>query len=167
MNLKQIKLSNDDEIICEVIQAPTPTNPDIIIRRALKLLCVEDHDRNLRYYSFKPYMSFVDNIDALQSLNTNHVITQLTPSTGLALHYATACKEAEKSLENKTTLNLDEVLGEIDLYDLSEDELDTYLRAKLAELKGDNDTTTESSSDDESENKEANVISFKPKGTVH
>ena len=166
MNLKQIKLSNDDEIICEVIQAPTPTNPDIIIRRALKLLCVEDHDRNLRYYSFKPYMSFVDNIDALQSLNTNHVITQLTPSTGLALHYATACKEAEMALENKTTLSLDEVLGEIDLYDLSEDELDNYLRTKLKELKEDGDVSSTEESVETNTEKD-NVISFKPKGTVH
>ena len=166
MNLKQIKLSNDDEIICEVVQAPTPTDPDIIIRKALKLLCVEDHERNLRYYSFKPFMSFVDNIDTLHSLNTNHVITQLSPSTGLALHYATACKEVEKSMENKTTLSLDEVLGEIDLYDLSEDELDNYLRAKLKELKEDDDVSS-TEEPVETDTEKANVISFKPKGTVH
>ena len=50
MNLKQFKMTNNDEIICEVVE---DTDADdggvIVIRKALRILTSEDYENNIRY----------------------------------------------------------------------------------------------------------------------
>lgn len=156
MNLKQFKLTNDDEIICEVIDADAP-DASIVIRKVLRLMCIDDYDRNVRYYSFKPWMSFTDDIDELQTLNVGHIVGQMNPSVTLALHYAQAVKEVEGGMKTSKTLNLDEVLKEIDIEELTEEEMDEYLKDKFSSIKED---MLEDSADPK-------IIQFKPRGTFH
>lgn len=158
MNLKQFKLSNDEEIICEVVETLSVQEPYIVVRKSLQLVCVEDIERNVRYYSFKPWMSFTDDILELQTVNSAHVVAQIQPSASLALHYATALKEIESHTDKKQTLSLDEVLGEIDINNISEEELESYLKEKF-------DENVEVEIEADSGNH--NIITFKPKGTLH
>ena len=106
-NLKQLKLANDEEIICEVMNEPTEEEPDLVIRKVLKLMCVDDYERNVRYYSFKPWMSFTEDVSELQTLNSLHIIGQMNPSIDLTVHYAQAIKEVENSTKSRKILNLD------------------------------------------------------------
>ena len=169
-NLKQLKLANDEEIICEVMNEPTEEEPDLVIRKVLKLMCVDDYERNVRYYSFKPWMSFTEDVSDLQTLNTLHIVGQMNPSTDLAVHYAQALKEAENSGKGRKSLNLDEVLSEIDIDEMSEEEMDSYLDYKFAEKNKDDikDTLRAIADDDSSD---SNIIRFKlkdkDKDTMH
>jgi len=155
MNLKQFKLTNDDEIICEVLEAEGP-DASVVIRKVLKLMCIDDFERNVRYYSFKPWMSFTDDIDGLQTLNAGHIVGQMNPSVTLALHYAQAVKEVESGMKTSKVLSLDEVLKEIDIEELTEEEMDEYLRDKFS-----------SHEEDISDSADPKIIQFKPRGTFH
>jgi len=155
MNLKQFKLTNDEEIICEVLDADAP-DASVVIRKVLKLMCIDDFDRNVRYYSFKPWMSFTDDIDGLQTLNAGHIVGQMNPSVTLALHYAQAVKEVESGMKTSKVLSLDEVLKEIDIEELTEEEMDEYLKDKFS-----------SQEDDILDSADPKIIQFKPRGTFH
>ena len=41
-DIKQFKLTNDDEIICEVIQWDEPENSAMLIRAAMRIVLIED-----------------------------------------------------------------------------------------------------------------------------
>ena len=165
INIKQLKLANDEEIICEVVTEPSEEEPDLVVRKVLKLMCVDDYERNVRYYSFKPWMSFTQDVSDLQTLNSLHIIGQMNPSTDLVVHYAKAILEVESSNESRRTLNLDEVLSEVDIDEMSADEMDSYLKYKFAEKENNNDVEyIDEYSDDSNSSK---VIQFKPKGTMH
>ena len=155
MNLKQFKLTNDDEIICEVLESDGP-DASVVIRKVLKLMCIDDFERNIRYYSFKPWMSFTDDIDGLQTLNAGHIVGQMNPSVTLALHYAQAVKEVESSMKTSKVLSLDEVLKEIDIEYLTEEEMDEYLKDKFS-----------SHEEDILDSADPKIIQFKPRGTFH
>lgn len=158
MNLKQLKLTNDDEIICEVIDVED-VDGEVVIRKVLKLMCIDDFERNVRYYSFKPWMSFTDDIEGLQTLNAGHIVGQMNPSKTLAAHYAHAVKEVERGMKTSKTLNLDEVLKDLDVDELTEEDMDEYLKMKF------------SSSEEEflkrDDSSDPKIIQFRPKNTIH
>lgn len=163
MNLKQFKLTNNDEIICEVVDhKDSESDSSIIIRKALKIIVSEDFSAAVRYYSFKPLLSFQDKIDELVVMNVGHIICESLPSHTLVVHYAKAIKEVEKSEMGKADLNLDDWLHEIE--DLDEEELSIWVQDKLRELDTINKESTDFSEDSDNPN---NVITFKPKGGTY
>src|SRR6056300_964057 len=78
MNIKQFKLTNNEEIICEVIEWNTGEDPgDILIKKALRVISVEDYQKGWRFFAFRPWMSFQDDPDLLQTLNSSHIIVTI------------------------------------------------------------------------------------------
>lgn len=102
MELKQFKLSNGEEIICEVIEWPDPDEDtaDIVIRNVLKIVGVNQPTGN-RYYSFTPWMVFQDDPDNLQMLNNNHILGEANPNEKLIEQYFIAIK-GETTDESET-----------------------------------------------------------------
>lgn len=142
MSIKQFRLSNGDEIICEVIAWPSEDQEELIIKRSLKVSISEDFENNTRYYSFKPWLVFQDDPDAIQSVNPYHIVVEANPSKELMSNYV------------KTLESLEE-FGESDLTPEEADYLDKVLD-KIREI--------DDNSKSDSEN---NVIKFKPKNTFH
>jgi|SRR6056300_332331 len=156
-NLKQFKLTNDDEIVCEVIDSPKDESGKIIIRRALRISSAEDYDNNVRYYSFRPLVSFQDEIDELVVMNVGHIISETIPSKTLVVHYSTAIKEVEKAQSGKRqAFNMDEVFSEIE--GLEPEEVHEWLKAKLEKEEQENFSN-------DSDN--PNIIKFNPRGRLH
>ena len=52
--IKQFKLTNDDEIICEVVQWDSEEESTMIIRGAMRIVTMEDFSRGVRLYAFRP-----------------------------------------------------------------------------------------------------------------
>ena len=49
-NIKHLKLTNNDEIVCEIVSFPDNDESDeIVIKRALKIITVEDYFRGFRF----------------------------------------------------------------------------------------------------------------------
>jgi hypothetical protein len=51
---KQFKMSNDDEILCEVIEWNNEENDALIVRNVMRVVQVEDFEKGIRFYAFRP-----------------------------------------------------------------------------------------------------------------
>jgi hypothetical protein len=105
MNLRQFRLVNDDELICELVQY-SDDESEILVRKVLKIITADDYDNNVRYYSFKPWISFQEEIDDLSVINSMHVLTEVMPSDSLKKHYTRALKDI-KNQEELSKKNVD------------------------------------------------------------
>ena len=158
--VKQFKLTNDDEIVCEVVEWPTEEEPSIVIRKAMKVISMENYREGARYYAFRPWLMFQDHKENLQILNSLHVVVEASPSKFLVDQYQKFCLELEK----------DE-----DPYKKSEDkigikDLDRATKTKvIKELQKDIKDLEKFLTEDNPEEKDSNnIIHFKPKSpTVH
>lgn len=147
MNLKQFKLTNNDEVVANVIDY-NEVEDTLVVKDALKIFHAEDFDNNVRYYSFKPWMSFQDDIEGIVVIHLGHVISEVSPSTSLLLHYKEAVNQI-KGMQDKRELNIDELI--VETGGMSDEDLGNYLREKFDEIDSSND----------------NVIKFKPNNKLH
>ena len=150
---KQFKLTNGEELICELVAAgDEDSTADVIVRRAMKIVVSDDLEENIRYYTLKPWMSFMDDTQELVALNSVHIVGEAKPSESMMIHYASGLADADKYNKVKQAgLSLKEI--EDKLKELSEEEMDAFLQTKFDEIAQDSDIS--------------NIIKFKPKGTVH
>ena len=159
--------TNDEEIICEVIQWDEPDNAAMVIRNAMRIIAAEDFHRGVRFYAFRPWMVFNDNPEELQTLNSGHIIAEMNPSSGLIGHYLKTIDAVKKALdEKKRDLPLDKLTPKVE--DMDEEEfqlfLDNYLKENEIDLFDSDFLDTSDMNDSDVVN---NIIKFKPKGTLH
>lgn len=152
MNLRQFKLTNSDEIVAEIMEIAE--EGDLVIRNVLKIFHAEDQNAGIRYYSFKPWLSFQDNLEEITVLNIGHIIGETQPSKELISHYSQAMYQIHQYTNNnrKKDLNVDEL--ERETVGMDDDELYEYMQQKLQSLV----TKEETMLDSESQN----VIQFRP-----
>ena len=162
-DVKQFRLTNNDEIVCEIQQWNDEGSDEIIIRKALKIVSVEDYARGIRFFALRPWMSFQDDPDYLHSLNAAHIIVTSAPTPSMLKYYNT-CLKAIKSDLAKGPLKRKGVWASLDEVNeqtkhLSDEEVDDWLDEKYGRFAQDDETSTDSAV--------SNVIKFKPKDTVH
>ena len=127
-NIKQFKLSTGEEIICEVIHWDTEETTAIIVRKAMKLCDSVNMRNGYKFFSFRPWLSFSDDPDISQTVNSEHVIGETTPSPELINLYDRSIERLLKFLEDKeqsAPINLDH------LSDLTDDEVHEYLEKTM------------------------------------
>ena len=156
---RQFKLTNRDEIIAEVIDHGENDTPDIIVRKVMKIIVVDDFEENIRYYTFKPWISFQDDIEELSALNSVHVVGEVTPSKTVMDHYVKSLNEVDKYNKLKRAgMDMNEIADTIK--DMTEQEMDDFLEKKFG------GTSIEDSFDSD----DPKIIKFRPKkdkGTMH
>ena len=96
MNLKQFKLTNGDELMCEVVDWNAEPHGLMIIRKALKIVSVEDMEDNMRYYTFKPWQVLNTDLEALQLLNPQHIISQGEPGKNATRYFNDVLEEMKE-----------------------------------------------------------------------
>ena len=164
MNIKQFKLTNNDEIICEVVEWNTGDEAsDIIVKKALKVIAVEDYQKGWRFFAFRPWMSFQDDVSVLQAVNASHIIVTTNPSPAILKHYKACIRgiaydlKHQKKNKRKSYANLDEIQEAI--REMTDDEMDEFLERKYGAMAEENISPDSDNS---------NIIQFKPKDkTVH
>ena len=159
--IKQFKLTNDEEIICEVLETETgDNNTAILVRGALRVIESQDFERGIRFFGFKPWMSFNDDPKILQTINSGHIIAEITPEERLIKIYVDTIKEINevKSKKKKFNVNVNDLQSAMD--NMTDEELDAYLDSHTTDDIYDPDVFGK-----DSEN--SNVIRFKPKNTIH
>ena len=151
-SIKQFKLTNDDEIICEVLEWDTEENAAMVMRAPLRIIQGVDAERGIRFFAFRPWMGFAEDPELLHTVNSSHIIGEVTPSETLLKHYATTIQKLIKYQKMKTTdFDMDE-LGEMD-----DDELEEYIQYHL-----------NNEEEEPEEDLGENVLRFKkPKDTLH
>lgn len=150
---KQFKLTNGDEVVCELIASgEEDSTADVIIRRAMKVVVTEDLEENVRFYTLKPWMSFMDDMTELVALNSVHIVGEATPSETIMIHYAAALADVDKYNKiKKAGMTLQEIQEK--MMELTEEEMESFLNEKYKEVEQDSAV--------------ANIIQFRPKGTFH
>jgi hypothetical protein len=86
MDLRQFKLTNNEEIICEVVEWNDEETDTIVIRKALRIHAIDDTDVSMRYYTFKPWIMMSTDPDTLHIINSAHIVSESTPAK-VALEY--------------------------------------------------------------------------------
>ena len=118
--IKQFKLTNNDEIICEVVEWNEPDTHDasIIVRSCMKVILMEDFSRGVRFYAFRPWFSFDHDPSTLQILNASHVLGESNPSIELLKHYAKSLMTMKEQVGlKKVDLNMDSVADKLENMD--------------------------------------------------
>ena len=76
---RQFKLVNGDEIIAEVVQWNEEDTIEILIRKSMKLVYVDDYESGSRYYHFRPWMLLQESSEEIMVLNADHILAEGTP----------------------------------------------------------------------------------------
>ncbi len=155
--IRQFKLSTGEEIICEVLEWDNEENSTVLIRSALKIVESENYKSGIKVFSFKPFMFFGDDPRIMQTINSEHVVGELSPCISLLKMYAKCILKIAKEYDNNQeppTIDLE------DLDHLDNEELEAYLETELSKIKHGLELIEDSGTVD-------NIIQFKPKETVH
>ena len=118
--IKQSKLTNNDEIICEVVEWHDEKDHDasIVVRSCMKVILMEDFSRGVRFYAFRPWFTFDNDPSTLQILNASHVLGESNPSLELLKHYAKSIMSIkEQAGLKKVDLNMDSVAEKLENMD--------------------------------------------------
>jgi hypothetical protein len=107
-SVKQFKLNNGEEIVCEILEYADDDYYDLLIRRAFEIKCIMGPDYT-RYYAMKPWMTVSEGKDNFISLNTASIIGEVNPSKPVMEHYRNAVRESEMSNEEIARKMMDQV----------------------------------------------------------
>jgi len=116
-NIKQLLLSDGSEIICKIEEE---LEDDLIISNAYKIVRVEAALSGSSYYTFKPFMTFVEENNHFISLNLYHIISATVPFDELHGQYVKIMASVKEIMEKDKIENnefnenqtLDEALEE-------------------------------------------------------
>ena len=158
--LKQFRMTNGDEILCQLIEEAEEEGC-LLVNRILRIIATDDFETSIRYYSFKPWVSFQDDFDQIVILNVAHIVSETDPSATLQAHFTVANKEVRESQGNRKTLDVDKVMK--DTAGMSEDEIFDYMESTVLEMEQQEEDAIRNSSD----SSDGNIINFPPKGTMH
>ena len=82
----------------------------MVVRRALRIIGVEDPSASMRYYTFKPWMSMCGDPDTMQVLNPIHIISEAKPAKVALMHYNDILKDIKNEpLEYDTLADSDDL----------------------------------------------------------
>ena len=103
-DVRQIILSNGQELLCEIVQWPDIDDIDnevMIIRRAAKIIIQENFKEGTRWFTFRPFMTYQDDNSSLCSLMPYHIMSIGLPSDLLKNQYSRYSKMMAAELDEK------------------------------------------------------------------
>lgn len=150
IELRQFKLTNQEEIVTEVLDfGDEETDHAIVVRNTMKLVNVENKESGMRYYAFRPFMLYQGDFSHVQIINPGHVVSECTPTKQLVQQYTTAVEEMLKDDRANSIEDTKQALK--DYHD------------KMNEMSGDRTITTVSDFDSNS----SNVVNFRRPKILH
>lgn len=109
MELRQFKFANNEEIICEVLEWNSEDDDLIVVRKAMKIVSMDDPMEELRYYTFKPWISMNNDPDLIQTVNSYHIVAENVPSEMAKKTYYEVIGEMRKFAEENDIEDLDDL----------------------------------------------------------
>lgn len=114
LETKQFKLSNGNEIICEVISWPDEDVSEIVARNVIQIMTIEnpryhmqDEDATQRCYIFRPWMMYNDGENDIQLINPDHVLSTAKPSPEMLNEYTVSVFEMSRASEERRNMYFD------------------------------------------------------------
>lgn len=106
MNLKQFKLTNGEEILCEVVEWPDETHSEILARNVIQIVTKEttmvENPGYGRYYVLRPWMMYVDGYKEIVMINPNSVLGTATPAADTLEQYCHGILKMQEINDERT-----------------------------------------------------------------
>jgi len=155
IELRQFKLTNQEEIVTEVLDFGDETEDGaLVVRNTMKLVDAERSGpgmTGIRYYAFRPFMLYQGDGQHVQIINPGHVVSECTPTKQLIEQYQNAIEEMIMN-GNKDLTGLEDTKKAMQAY-----------HETMAKLMKDRITEDTALYADDSTPKVANVIKFRSK----
>ena len=115
-SIRQFKLTNGDEIVCDVVEWPDVDDEHngLVVRNAYKIFMLNTlNPTENRYYQFRPWLVYQDNKEFFQIINADHIVAEATPADELLVHYYRIINhiDDDENIEDKID-KLKEILNE-------------------------------------------------------
>ena len=94
-DIRQFRLSTGEQIICEVLEWDDEETSSVLARGILKIIETDDWKAGVRLIAFRPFMSFNEDPDIIQTINSEHVIAESTPAVELLKLYMRCIKKVK------------------------------------------------------------------------
>lgn len=107
-DIRQLKLNNGDEILCEVLEWNSEDDLTIVIRRAYRIVTVEDASAGMRYFTFRPWMTYMDQPMKAVNLNASCVIAETEPTGILLDNYIRTTQAAQDTVQETENMSTEE-----------------------------------------------------------
>jgi len=134
--IKQFKLTNGEEIVCEVVEYPGEESADLVVRNSYRVTMVSSEESGNHYYAFRPWMIYQDDPEMYQIININQIVGECNPSQPVIDYYFKNVKQIED-------------------VEQAAEKLKEYIQQ----------LTQQSTEDQSSDSDSDNVLMFKPKGS--
>lgn len=138
--IRQFKLTNGDEIVCEIVQWHNEEELELVVRKAMKL--VQSESSGVKYYIFRPWMIYQENGDDMIIINGHHVVGIAFPTDPLLYQYREALIEMEKLHESRKeeykNMNPDDIREVSKMVKRATDEIEEYLQSLEDDSDGGN-----------------------------
>lgn len=109
-NIKQLLLSDGSEIICKIEEE---LEDDLVVSSAFKIVRIDTPITGNSYYTFKPFMTYVEDSNHFISLNLYHIISATVPFSELHNQYVKIMANVKEiMLRQEEEFNEEDVLEE-------------------------------------------------------
>tara|TARA_R110002124_G_scaffold5827_1_gene36457 strand:- start:60 stop:527 length:468 start_codon:yes stop_codon:yes gene_type:complete len=100
-DIAQFKLSNGNEVVCEVIEWSDDNQPDMIVRNAMQVVGGYDAETDETFFIFRPWCSFVESHSELIVLNSSHILSTNKVNRGLFMEWSSAVKSMHSNAQER------------------------------------------------------------------
>lgn len=97
MTTNQIKLSNGEELICDIVE--WTEDGDLLVRNAMAIDCVGKGRQ--KYYIFRPWFQYVESSEHFISVSSDHVLGIAEVNKYLKIQYDDAVNDAHVTHEER------------------------------------------------------------------
>ena len=122
MEIRQFKLANDDEIMCEVVEYHEEDDA-IVIRKTMKMVQMDNMANGTRYYAFRPFMMYQMTKEAFQIINCQHIVAEANPNQDLILEYFKAIETAVADDGTEAQENVDDMRNKYNAFVQKQNEI--------------------------------------------
>lgn len=99
MTYMQFKLTSGEEILCQVLE-DDEDDVNIVVRQTMEIIAAENFS-GMRFYTFRPWMTYQVNSEYMQLVNTSHIVGEAKPDKLLLQQYLKVVEDAEKDVKEK------------------------------------------------------------------
>jgi len=109
MSIFQLKIITGEEIICDLVSSEINEYDDeiLFLRNAYSLVCNEDFDQQVRFYTFRPFMMHQYESNKLLALQSGAVLCSVVPDKKVLVQYETHIDQYRSDDEEEESI-LDE-----------------------------------------------------------
>jgi hypothetical protein len=90
--IMQFKMTNGEEIICQVLEYPEEEDTDYVVKNALSMITKTVGTSHTKYM-FKPWFTMAEREDQYISIAKDHIVACVSPNTKLYSEYRKARRE--------------------------------------------------------------------------